>query len=260
MSVKNQLQEFFQKQGARLPEYVYIRTGGEDHCPVWKCQVKLWINGEMKILETEEEYCSKKEASVGVAKKAFNVVKNAERAINELREAQKIALRDDISHTFILLDLENVPHGYRDLCNRIKFSDEQRVSVVGFYNHSATHIRSKVLNESEKYSYKLHLIEARSSCSDAADVMMCMWVGELIARISKILIDGKDTRTINFSPCGENIKVNVSQGAHFRMIIVTKDHFGKALTELINGHISELTTWDVTWNAELMHSIDEFVE
>lgn len=261
MSVKNQLQEFFQKNGTKLPEYTYYRNGGEDHSPEWICEVEMWINGQSEIFSSDTCY-SKKQASIEAAERALEALESCEMRMIEMEESKKITLKEDPSHTLILLDLENVPHGYQDLCKRVNFTDEGKASIVGFYGHTATHIKSKVLNESKRHSHQLHLIEAPSSCTDAADVAMCIWVGEMMGMISSGI---KSSITeMNYHPefiiegrsFSLEIGLNLTRPVEFRVIIVTKDHFGKALMEIINGSAMN----SAIFRAELIHSIDELVD
>lgn len=261
MSAKNQLQEFFQRNKLSLPEYTYIRSGGEDHCPEWICEIQCRIGDETEIF-ISDVCLSKKEASTEAATKALEAVEKAEERILEFEESQKMTLSVDPTHTLILLDLENVPHSYKNLCKRVKIVDPSKVSIVGFYAHTSTHIRSKVVGESERHSHILHLLEATSSSSDAADVGMCIWIGEVIGMIeSTIRLSKQDTHynAAMWMSIGKeklDIKFGIARLPKIRVIVITKDHFGKALVELINTREKDI----VMWSAELCKSVEDMIE
>ncbi len=270
MSAKNQLQEFFQKKGLRLPEYTYIREGGGDHCPEWCCEIELPEGTTFKTARCASKKNSSKQAAE-MALSWLDVYKTT--MLKEVKKKQ-IRLLEDAAHTFVLLDLENVPHGYRDLCERVCFDSlpqggseslKDTVTIVGFVGYAAPHIRSKILREQKEYGQQIFVIEACSSCSDAADLKMCMWVGELMASFEAEY--DRSIKTMDYHPHFELptqdvyeqlITFGIGTRPKIRLLIVTGDHFGKGLVELINGENSGEES--IEWRAELYYTVNDIVE
>lgn len=259
MSAKNWLQEVFQSRGTRLPEYTFYREGGEDHCPKWRCEVNL-KHGKDTIVFSSECCISKKEASKQAAEKGLEW---CERGSNEESAVGKYLDDDAIAHTFVLLDLENTPHSYRDLCRHISINDADRVSIVGFYSHASTHIRNKVLRDMKENTRTLHLVEVKSSRSDAADIGMCLWVGKMMAKLECDIPMCKDLGnwcpTFRLELTAEaalSMSFGIASMPTIRIIVITKDHFGKALVELVDDHPHP----HVLWKAQCYYSIEEIME
>ncbi len=273
MSAKNQLQEFFQKKGLRLPEYTYTREGGGDHCPEWYCEVELPCKTTFKTSMCASKKNSSKQAAE-MALSWLNVYKTT--MLKEVKKKQIHLRMKDVAHIFVLLDLENVPHGYRDLCDRVCFdpspeggsessSDDSNVTIVGFVGYAAPHIRSKILREQKEYGRPIFVIEACSSCNDAADLKMCMWVGELMGSFGSEY--DCSVEKMDYSPLFELptqdvyehlITFGIATQPKIRLLVVTGDHFGKGLVELING--GNQNGERIEWCAELYHCVDDIVE
>lgn len=275
MSAKTRLQEFFQKSGTKVPEYTFYREGGKDHSPKWRCEVN--ITHEKRSTTLSSECClSKKEASKQAAELGLVWYQEGVKS-DKAHKVHSICLGNnkDISHTFMLLDLENVPHGYRDICEQIGIKDESRVSIVGFYSYSSAHIRRKVRSEMDEHRYALHLVEAQSSRSDAADIGLCLWVGKMMSKLECETVVCKQAGTYyptfyldSSSTVGRAfpqkeyifpVSFGVASKPTIRIMIVTIDHFGKALAELINSQPSS-DRMEIKWKAECYYSVEEIVE
>jgi len=259
MSAKNRLQEIFQGLGTRLPEYTFYREGGEDHCPKWRCKVNT-KHGKDNITFSSECCISKKEASKQAALKAWQWYGRG--YTTDISSDYKLD-NDETAHTFVLLDLENAPHSYRDFCKSILFEDESRVSVIGFFSHASGHIRGKILQDMKDHDRKLHLAEVKSSRSDAADIGMCLWVGKMMSQLQCDIRTCKDLGNWHPTFCLDltsETKLSMSFGIAstptVRIIVITKDHFGKALVELVD----DTTHPQVSWKAQCYYSIDEIME
>ena len=267
MSVKNTLQEFCQKRGYPLPEYLCVREGGQDHSPLWRGQVSCIIEGEEWFFESIDAFASTKEATKQVAQQALDHVNGVECVKSKERERKKKCFREDVSHTFILLDLENVPHSYRDLCEKFYLSEKgEQVSIVGFCSRVSGHIRTKVEREMEKYGIKIHIVEACSSHSDAADIQMCVWVGRMMAVISSEVrhawkfMDYRPLIDLNAEP-PVKIFLNTAQDSiPIRLMLVTGDHFGKSLVDLIGYGTEAIHCPEIKWQGQLYRCIEEMVE
>jgi len=271
MSAKNKLQEYCQRHGYSLPEYICVREGGKDHSPQWRGQVNCIIGGKEYFFESNNVFISAKDATKQAAQQALDHIDSSGSGSSSgfihstRKERRKKSFRDDVSHTFILLDLENVPHSYRDLCEN--FTLLERVSIVGFYSQASGHIRIKVEREIERYGVNIHLVEAYSDHSDAADIEMCVWVGSMMSSISLQLQHGR--KSIHYSP-----KINIRSDIDFylntthesiptfpiRVILITGDHFGKSLVESIGYKRKDSICPEIEWQAQLYNCIDEITK
>jgi len=265
MSAKNELQECCQRQGYPLPEYLCVREGGKDHSPQWRGQVTCTIGGEEHFFESVHTFISTKEATKQAAQQALDHINGSGSTSSTRKERKMKSLRDDVSHTFILLDLENVPHSYRDLCEKFTLPQEpDQVSIVGFCSQASGHIRVKVEREIERYGIKIHTVEACSDHSDAADTEMCVWVGSMMATIPLQVQYGR--KFIDYSP---RIRINSDMDfclntAHdyipIRVLLITGDHFGKSLVESIGYKRKDSICPEIEWQAQLYSCIDEITE
>lgn len=270
MSIKNKLQEFCQKRGYPLPKYVCLREGGLDHKPQWRGKVTCIIKGEKKIFMTDRTFYSTKDATKQVAQRAFDHLQGINTFDVKFNKENKKCLQSEASHTFMLLDLENVPHAYRDFCERFKIPEkENQFSIIGFCSRAAGHIRVKVEREIKEYNVKMNIVEACSSHSDAADIRLSMWVGEMMTSLAlqckymqksicywmniKIFLD-RDQLPLS-------IPFKISKDCiPIRIILVTGDHFGKSLTELIGSGVKDIHYPKIEWRAELYRCIEEIKE
>jgi len=290
MSVKNQLQEFFQKFGLGLPHYTYTRTGGEDHTPAWICQVELPDrNGEGCASYLSEIYSSKKRASeaaaklalegVGLCEETFCSFEREERTIVEEvrglgasfvpRSSPRIDLCDPSSvhgdrvPTFVLLDLENAPNSYRELCQKRELDDTH--TIFAFYSKNSSHIYRKVLQEIELYQVPVYFYKAHSAHKDAADVRMALFVGEMLGTMRYARSDpGPYGRYLGLSAIPAETNGSIILDARedgsisAKFIIITNDHFGEALGDLINNYYYN-RPGEMQITAEVYHCISEMV-
>lgn len=287
MSVKNELQEFFQKRGLGLPHYTYTRTGGEDHTPAWVCQVELPDkDGSGFKSYLSEVYSSKKKASESAAKLALENIGLCEETFSSYEREEGILVdqinfrereelltslpskdprappltENDRVSTFVLLDLENVPNGYKDFCQKRELDDAY--TIFAFYSKNSSHIYKKVLREIELYQVPVYFYKAHSAHKDAADVRMSLFVGEILGTIrnarpsafpysgyfdipaetnGSIILDSKEDGSVNM-----------------KFIIITNDHFGEALGDLIKNYYYNITG-EIQVSAEVYHCISEML-
>lgn len=291
MSVKNQLQEFFQKRGLGLPNYTYTRVGGEDHMPAWICQVELPDrNGDGCTSYLSEVYSSKKRASeaaaklalegVGLCEETFCSFEREERVIGEeirdlgasfvprspptmIDPRASSAVHGDRVPTFVLLDLENAPNSYRELCERGELDDTY--AIFAFYSKNSNHIYRKVLQEIELYRVPIYFYKAHSAHKDAADVRMALFVGEMLGTIRYARSDpGPYGRYLGLSAIPAEINGSIILDAtedgsiSARFIIITNDHFGEALGDLINNYYYN-RPGEMQMTAEVYHCVSEMV-
>jgi len=270
MSVKNRLQEFCQKRNYPLPKYLCSREGGPDHSPKWRGKVTCVIEGTEQIFIADRTFYSTKDATKQAAQQALDYLQGVNDMEMIAKEESKKRLHSDALHTFVLLDLENVPHAYRDFCERFKVSErEEQLSIIGFCSCASGHVRTKVERERKEYGIKIHIVEACSSHYDAADIRMSMWVGEMMASVA---LQCEYAQTgLNFCPELEifldrdqvplYIPFKISKDCiPIRLILITGDHFGKSLTELIGDGAKEIRYPKIEWRAQLYRCIEEIKE
>lgn len=245
MSAKNRLQEYFQKRNLTLPEYTYESCFEDDKSPLWKSKVEVWIpfhkNGDTEFYEFLSGECvSKKEASKKAAMLALEEIEKIEQRLKKLKFLDKIKLKEDSTHTFIFLDLENVPNSFMETCEHINLSGRKDIHLIGFTNKDSEHIRKKVTSESEYYGQSIHLAKVLSSGKDAADIAICFFIGQILGATQTLLKHEKECDDkITFKMQSLSFDIETTKPCHLRFIICTKDHFGKTLQELINSFDDE---------------------
>jgi len=241
MSVKNKLQEYFQKKGKKLPLYSYTRYEKENSNPIWKCTVEFWTNevegAADEIFEFTSEKCtSKKEASIQAAEMALEEINKLERRMVSLKLKDRIVLREDFTHTFIILDLENVPNSFAEVCEHINLSARKDVHLLGFTNKNSEHIRKKIISESEYYDQSINLAKVLTVCKDAADIAIVFLVGHILGS-TQTLLKCENECNSEITIKMHSLEFSVKTGAYYyyRFVLCTKDHFGETLKQLING-------------------------
>lgn len=288
MSVKNELQEFFQDCGLSLPKYTYTRAGGEDHMPRWICQVELPdIEGEGCLSYMSEEYSSKKRASAAAAKIAlenirllhsptFSSFERDERIeVEEVRDLgasfvprssprvdPSVKIEKEHTSTFILLDLENSPNSYKELCQ--KMSVDETYTICAFYSKNSNHIYKKVHDEMTFYRVPVYFYKAHSAHKDAADVRMALFVGEMLgtmryAKSDPCAYGGFAATRFQAETNGSIILEAREDGSiNVKFIIITNDHFGEALGDLINKYYYN-SPGEMQVSAEVYHCVSEMI-
>lgn len=260
MASKSKLNEFSQRNGWRLPEYTYFREGGQDHCPNWICELNMMIEGE--VMKFNSNSCSSKGlASAEAAQVALKSLKNF---VKRRTEKEIRVLDPSYDHTFLLLDLENVPHAYRNLCEYLEF-DQGKVHIFGFGSLSSPNIKTKINKEISSLEKEIIFIEAQSLHSDAADVKLVMMIAELQTTINLKCLFEKEV--LNLKPeitfpldTGRFITIPLKlpkDNLNFRIIIVTNDHFGKALVDILNAFPFSKYDKNIHWTTNIYHSIKE---
>jgi len=234
MSFKNKLQEYFQKQGLDLPEYTFTNESKEDHNSRWQCVVKIApvpIVSEFSYKGAVKS--SKKKASESAAKIASEALGLEELKAKETTRITILAPSEDTYSTFYLLDIENCPKSYAELCERRVLKPDD--AIVAFYSKNTVHIQHKIKEDVAKYGFPVRFYKALSAHKDAADVRMILFVGEMMGMVKGV----QTVKSKNYSGCSEEenkIVSNVIHGVEIRFVIFTNDHFGEALADIINTH------------------------
>lgn len=290
MSDKNKIQEFLQKQGLPLPIYTYTRCGGEDHKPEWNCQIECRFSLEKdseKEIFTSSTWNSKKKASEEAAKLALEYIDTSDFKISKdyLDNESKIFVNKELSlgasfknelplvsldkegycsfegnnTIIILLDLENAPNSYENLCNKmaLKLMDENYV-IIGFYSKNSYHIYMKVYEQIKVYNIPVYFYKAHSSYKDSADIRMIMFVGELLGIIRYNICE--NSMTVSNIPAENNGVIFIKRHSipNIKLFIITNDHFGEALGDLINNYYYN-TPEIMNIKAEVYHSVSEMI-
>jgi len=286
MSAKNKIQEFLQKHDLPLPIYKYTRCGGEDHEPEWNCQIEFSISLEKdseKESFTSSIWTSKKKASEEAAKLALEYLDISN--LNYSHTKRKISINDNLSlgssfrgkmsysspikedylsfeennTIFILLDLENAPNSYENLCNKmaLKLMDENYV-IIGFYSKNSNHIYMKVSEQIKIYNVPMYFYKAYSAYKDSADIRMIMFVGELLGIIRYNIRENNRSVTNISAESNGSIFMECQTIPNIKIFIITNDHFGEALGDLVNNYY--YNTPDImNIKAEVYHSVSEMV-
>lgn len=103
MSDKNVLQEILMKRGIPPPKYETIRTGGQDHAPLWKSKVSF----QGHCYESEEYY-SKKEAEQNAARIAYESLDISPTPLSQETNINS----SKYSGSVLIIDVENRPKDY----------------------------------------------------------------------------------------------------------------------------------------------------
>lgn len=261
MSFKNKLQEYFQKLGSDLPRYTYTRIGGEDHAPKWECQVEIAPNHITALCcYMSEVKSSKKKASESAAKNASEALGlGASNLYIETSVGISRFPRERYSSysTFYLLDIENCPKSYAELCERRVLEEDD--IVIAFHSKNTVHLYYKVMQDELKYGFPIKFYKAQSAHKDAADVRMSMFVGEIIGfaqgiQHQKFAPDCCITHSIE----EDKILSNIERGVPIRFVIFTNDHFGEALADIINTYPCDESE-RVSFISEVYHHVSEII-
>jgi len=292
MSAKNQLQELIQKRGLPLPSYTYIRSGGEDHAPEWSCQMeyKVISSDSLSTSATSGIWSSKKKASEEAAKIALEYHFSGSdspcprnRGRDRGRDREKLVFGDkwglgasfkaespeipkskrtvvprkeDNSSTFILLDLENAPNSYEELCQNVSL--DETYTLFGFYSKNSHHIYKKVCEQYRTYQVPIYFYKAHSAHKDAADVRMTLFVGEILGIMRYSLHGGYAPLSTISAEDNGLIFLNIENCIIMKFIIITNDHFGEALGDLINNYYYN-SVGEMEVKADVYHCVSEMI-
>ncbi len=198
-SVKNQLQEFFQKKGLPLPHYETERIAGEDHEPRFSSTVHLPHD-----VHITGDPCRKKvDAEKSAAQKALD---SLERVLTS--QIAKLTLEEnpiELSSTHrvtLFIDLESIPQFIPYLAKQPIRGDFR---VFGFVGQSCG-----LMNRKKEIEKAMSLTVVPSTQRDAVDSLI-IWA---MAIQWKLLDDMKEDKDDTF-------------------FVATKDHFGQAITETL---------------------------
>lgn len=168
MNPKNQLQEYCQKNGIKLPEYNTCRIGGEAHCPEFESFVEIegfdTVFGEIKN--------SKKQAGLSAASVMLGIInqhhnENIKYYTNPTPKPYGV---------HIYIDLENIHMG--DFMDHHKFGEGMYVIGVATTNHPSLRTVSPDIN----------LLTTESDHKDAADTLMIYDIGKSVGHDSDTCI------------------------------------------------------------------------
>jgi len=171
MSVKNQLQEIYQKNGNVLPQYKTRRKGGQDHNPQYVSTVIL-PDGKKVLGDTCR---NKKLAESAAAQKALLYIKK-----QTLRKI-KICFQ---GKTMVLIDLENKPNVEKEFLEYIE--DFSGVDIFIFT--STDHPCLRKLENTEP----AQIIDISSTRRDAADIALVFFAGMFCQDYNNLLVVTND--------------------------------------------------------------------
>jgi hypothetical protein len=201
-------------------------------------------------------------AAEDVADKALTYLKE-ELGIGNSNFSPRISVKDKIpfpstafDQVFVLIDCENKPNAYRDLCET--FDVAENVTIFGFGSNAAPHISAKIEKDRKELGVPINFIQALSTSSDAADVQLTLFAGELrtlIALKCKHAVENFDYHSVDLALSGNKVSIPlkvVRDKIPLKMIIVTSDHFGKALAEVLK---SQPCFSKAFWTTELYKNV-----
>lgn len=202
MSYKNILQEFYQKQCLKLPIYKSINKQHKSNVPQWYTSIILY-NG--RIYQTKEYETSKKKSEQKCAKLVLTdlgIINEDNIFLNNRSTVlieNKIVIEPMIE-TYVIIDLENVHEilGLKD-----KIIKGNNLNILCVINHEHYYAYDKDLLNDNFFNF--HLVNVNEK--DAVDVYICFYIGFLL---------GKRSTPFNF-------------------ILVSKDHFVKCITQIIQN-------------------------
>lgn len=151
MSAKNQLQEYFQKQGMSLPSYETKRGGGLAHQPEFTSSLNV-----LNHTFTSGIHQSKRAAEQDVAAEVLKYTR------------QQLALDDVIIRPdkVVLIDLENCP----------KIRQVPGARMIGFMSNCCS-----MYTQQERYEAAgIELQIVRSAVKDAADTFLAFYLARLL--------------------------------------------------------------------------------
>ncbi len=196
---KNKLQEYCQKNGLDLP--IYETNDG------FISTVSIILENKCKLSGTGNIKKKKKASEISAAKKLIEVLKT-------YLEKNKITFVSELP-TRILIDLENVnldklfdKYNFKNYIFDVFISNEDCLKKLG------------------KYRDNVNIYRVKSSRRDAADILMVLELGTIIAKSSQ--------------------KLNV--------IVFTHDHFGDALMDCLNNYACYFQSY------KCINSINELIE
>ena len=220
--MKNTLQEKFQKLKLKIPTYETRKMSfSADHEPQF-CS-KVFISS-LIIYPNEKEtnICinglpqkRKVDAETSAAEYALQFIGcDLEKSKAEKSKAENVQVND--KRTGIFIDAENLPNMIPVAFDLMKRCTNIRVYIfIGKYHHAA----EKILQMNPTNEWNIEIIEVDSSRKDGVDCAIQMYVGKFL-----------DQQIIE------------------KYIIVTRDHFGHTLAELIetsklsSGRLSAVAT------------------
>lgn len=194
MSVKNQLQEIFQKKQLSLPRYQTIRVGGSAHQPLWQSTITIYDGTQFIGLICTDKINTELSA-------AENALTHLLQNHNSFPQSYQIINRDmnvETNHNSVnigmLVDLENMPKFIHNISNKL-----HKYTIYVFVGEHHCLVEKELPPEVIK-------IISPSTRSDGTDTCMQVYTGMLL-----------------------------SLEKHEEYIIVTRDHFGSALVEMITS-------------------------
>ena len=220
---KNMLQEYCQKVKIPLPVYETWKLEGPSHQPVFQSMVR--VTGHPNVYS--EPCGTKKKAELSAAKLMLQYI--SDNTITTKYNTNK--------RFFIWIDMENIHMG--DFFEHKQFNNNYK--FIGFSTEDHPSIRNV-----DKYPIIIKTI--RSSRSDACDILMVGYAGQVMA-VSKY---GSASWYTNGDPEPEHDDNVFPVYKDDTIIIVTKDHFGDALVEYIEQSID-----DTPIKAINLKSVDE---
>ena len=194
MNSKNLLQEFCQKRGLALPKYETGLAGGMAHNPRFVSSVIVTYE-ETLYKVTGDTAGNKKEAEMNAAEMLLSKLDAVQK---ENTKHYKPSTRSAI---YVMIDLENIHVGdfFDHKVFHRSYSEFSFVGCATEGHPSLKNIQSSSGNDIIK------IISIKSSHKDATDTLMIFGVGALVSQDNTAIF-----------------------------VIVTKDHFGAPLVEIIN--------------------------
>ncbi len=238
MSAKNRLQELCQKNHLSLPRYKTGRVGGSDHNPIWKSTVTLYNNHQF----TGKSFSHKLAAELSAAESA-------------LEYFSKIPMNLYNHNSCLNYDYTNSP-SIQDNSKTIqptytKTRDEREINYVNPVIFEISPIDEKKLTPMKYQSMNnvamlVDLENMPKFLDNIKDRLneftIYVFVGEHNALIERklpkdvIKVVSPSTRSDGTDTCMQVYTgMLLSLDKHDEYIIVTRDHFGSALVEMITS-------------------------
>ena len=205
---KGKLQIILQKTKHPLPIYDTKRVAGDDHIPFFESKVSINYgpNYPNPLIFKGKRQKTKKAAETQAALKALSWFERH-------KTITKISVKRPLH---VLIDLENVPA--TSLFEQYSF--DESIKFNGFFANGH-HLSINPLPD----SYPIETFTIQSTRKDSCDIGIVMYA-------TRILLE--------YMPHLELIEQSPDQHIGPLIIIVTKDRFGAALTDLINENFLQI--------------------
>lgn len=226
-SAKNILQELYQKQQKPTPTYVTKNYPPKNKYSKHQQYFRSTVSLEDGRTFTSELQTSKKKAEMNAAEKA---IKTLEKVDQKRIMSSVLGTKIQIDYpTWVLIDLENV-NDWKNLAN---LDFERPIKFIGFVG-KLNSLYEKKINEE-----RIEIIKIPLAYKDAADTAMIFLAGWLA---HKLLYYTNNNNTNN----KRNNKRNDNKNDNINIYVVTRDHFGATLHDILNNQILLEEIEDIT--------------